>query len=390
LHRHTLAAVPFLLVALFIFSAECKAQDNPTLKIDDDITRFAYSAGGRIAYSTRHVFSIKKIELQRDDIWICEPDGKKHRILDGQKFVRGTGPFSYTVHAIRWSPDGGKLAIELATSEMISNGGATREGVSTLLLDDSGREITIAGGDSFIPGASNAVWTADGATVVYLTARPTPPTPPHYEELPKNDKDIIHIMNRVQPAAGPASPVFAGHSFSAVAWNAAKDGGAAIESILPTALGSLVPPPNLVGLDLARQTLRVFSTLQGYAGGLTLSPSSKNVAYWIDNGQLEIRDVEAPNRAVRLRVPIGILAWSGDETRVMVKRGAEAQTGGLVWFTVPPLATVAAGAAPRTEEAPPQSVLYDLGFRLFNISPDGKLLAVIEPGRHNLLVYPIS
>ena len=118
-----LPAIPFLFAALFIFSAQCKAQDNPSLKIDDDVTRFAYSAGGRIAYATRHVFSAKKIDLQRDDIWISEPDGKKHRILDGQKFVRGTGPFSYTVHAIHWSPDGGKLAIELTTSEMINQRG---------------------------------------------------------------------------------------------------------------------------------------------------------------------------------------------------------------------------------------------------------------------------
>jgi hypothetical protein len=74
----------------------------------------------------------------------------------------------------------------------------------------------------------------------------------------------------------------------------------------------------------------------------------------------------------------------------MVKRGTEARTGGLVWFNVPLLANAAVGAAPRSEEVPPQSVLHDLGFRLFDISPNGKSVAVVEPGRHNLLVYPIS
>src|SRR6202045_2508540 len=78
-------ALPFLLAVIFFSWVVCRAQDNPVLKIDDDITRFAYSAGGRIAYAARHVFSAKKIDLQRDDIWICEPDGKKHRILLGEK-----------------------------------------------------------------------------------------------------------------------------------------------------------------------------------------------------------------------------------------------------------------------------------------------------------------
>jgi len=91
----------------------------------------------------------------------------------------------------------------------------------------------------------------------------------------------------------------------------------------------------------------------------------------------------------RLRVPLGTLAWSGDETRVLVKRGAANRSGGLVWLSLPPLTTVAAGAVPPTAEVVPQSVLHDLGFRLFDISPDGKSLAVVEPGRRNLLVYPV-
>ena len=363
------------------------------MKIDDDITRFAYSAGGRIAYSTRHVFSAKKIDLQRDDIWIFEPDGKKHRILDGQKFVRGTGPFSYTVHSIHWSPDGAKLAIELATSEMVNATGETREGFSTLLLDDSGREITMAK-DSLIPGASDCAWMSDGSTVICLFAvqplTKSPSTQQRQDPQPKVDP--VFILARVTMVAGPEASIFAGRKYRAFAWSAARGDGVGIELAGTSSAESTRPNAsvNLVAIDPMRPSSRDLAAIEGYAGGLTLSPSGKKIAYWIDNGQLEIRDVEASNRAVRLRVPIGILAWSGDETRVMVKRGAEAQTGGLVWFTVPPLAPVAAGAAPRTEEAPPQSVLHDLGFRLFNISPDGKSLAVVEPGRHNLLVFPIS
>lgn len=191
-------AIPFLIVVLFLSWVVCNAQDHPILKIDDDITRFAYSATGRIAYATRHVFSVKKIELQRDDIWICEPDGKKHRILLGEKFVRGSGPFSYTVRGLWWSPDGTKIAAELATNEIINDDGDTREGVSTLLLDDAGREITIAGADSLIPGASNATWMADGAAAVYLKEQPSAQAP---AAKPPSTPPAIKLftMNRVRP-----------------------------------------------------------------------------------------------------------------------------------------------------------------------------------------------
>jgi hypothetical protein len=378
-----LIAIPFLLAAILLSSAVCKAQDNPVFKIDDDLTRFAYSAGKRIAYATRHVFSVKKIELQRDDIWICEPDGKKHRILLGEKFVRGSGPFSYTVRGLRWSPDGSKLAAELATNEMINDDGDTREGVMTLLLDDTGREITIAGADSVIPGASNAAWMADGTAVIYLKEQ-SPAQAPTKKPPASTPTNKLFAANRIKPLAGGESALFQGHLFSAVAWGAKQDIGVAIE-LDP----GMTQPPRLMALDLARETSRPLATLEGYAGGLSVSPSGKKVAYWIDNGQLEVRDVDAPNRVARLRVPLGILAWPGDENRVLVKRGAVARSGGLVWLALPQLVSVAAGAAPVIVEVAPQSILHDLEFRQFDISPDGRSLAVVEPGRRNLLVYPL-
>src|SRR3979409_1159715 len=155
IYRFGLFVIPFLLVSFFFF-VDCRAQENPAFKIDEDISRFAFSGGGRIAFATRHLFSVKKVQLQRDDIWIAETDGKKRRILLGEKFVRGTGPFSYIVRGLRWSPDGSKIAAELGTSEMINDEGDTRQGVMTLLLDDEGREIAIPGADSVIAGATNA------------------------------------------------------------------------------------------------------------------------------------------------------------------------------------------------------------------------------------------
>src|SRR6266853_1539937 len=389
--------IPLLLAVIFLFSAECKAQENPVFKIEEDISRFAYSGGGRIAYATRHVYSVKKIQLQRDDIWIAETDGKKRRILLGEKFVRGAGPFSYTVRGLRWSPDGSKLAVELGTSEMINDDGDTRQGVMTLLLDDTGHEINIPGADSVIPGATNAAWMSDGANVVYLaeptrgnekataaavgqsSAKPDPSFPTENQAPTK-----LFTMNRVKPFAEGASVLFQGKLFAAVAWNAKQDGGVGIE----TEAGGK-GDSRLVLLELGRETSRVLGMLEGFAGGLSISPSGKKVAYWVDNERLEIREIDSPNRMARVRVALGTLAWSGDETRVLVKRGPALRSGGLAWVTLPQLVTVAAGTAPVPVEVAPRSILHELEFRQFDISPDGRFLGVVEPGGRNLLVYPV-
>lgn len=392
-----LVALPFLLTVILLFFANCNAQENPVFKIDDNITRFAYSGSGRIAYATRHVFSAKKIQLQRDDIWIAETDGKKRRILLGEKFVRGTGPFSYTVRGLRWSLDSSKLAVELGTSEMINDDGDTRQGVMTLLLDDTGREITIPGADSVISGATDAAWMSDGASVVYLAEHTrgnekatatavgkasAKPDPSDATENPEPTK--LFTVNRVKPFAKGASALFQGKLFAAVAWNAKQDGGVGIERDVGGTGDS-----RLVLLDLARETPRVLGVLEGFAGGLSISPSGKKVAYWVDNERLEIREIDSPNRMARVRVALGTLAWSGDETRVLVKRGPALRSGGLAWVTLPQVATVAAGTAPAPVEVAPRSILHELEFRQFDISPDGRFLGVVEPGGRNLLVYPL-
>jgi hypothetical protein len=147
--------------------------------------------------------------------------------------------------------------------------------------------------------------------------------------------------------------------------------------------------PRLVHIDPGAESSRDLATLDGYAGGLEVSPSGRKVAYWIDNGQLEIRDTSVPARVARVRLPVGVLAWSGDETRILVKRGAAARSGDLVWVTLPALAGASGSAAPAATEVTPQAILHDLEFRQFDISPDGKLLAVVEPGKRNLLVYAL-
>lgn len=372
----------FAAITILASTLPSSAQEKLAFRIDDEVTRFAFSGDGRIAYSTRHVFSEKKIQLQRDDLWIAERDGKKKKILQGEKFVRGSGPFSYLVRGLRWSPDGKKLAIELATSEMINETGDTREGVATLLIDDNGSEIPVAGGDSVIAGATNAVWLSDNATLVYSTGVQRSP------EVTKGDKPSQTpaplVLNRVRPATGPVAGIFSGQQFAAISTNASKSLGVAIA--LDSTSGGTVA---LFALDLGKETKRDLANVDGYAGGLSISPSGAKVVYWVGNEQLEVREIESPNRVARLHVLLGTLAWSGDEKRLLVKQGAAGKSGSLVWMTLPQLTPFAAGTVPPTQDVVLPSILHDLEFRQFDISPDGSLLGVVEPGRRNLLAYSL-
>jgi hypothetical protein len=358
------------------------AQEKLAFRIDDEVTRFAFSGDGRIAYSVRHVFSEKKIRLQRDDLWIAERDGKKKRILQGEKFVRGSGPFSYLVRGLRWSPGGKKLAVELATSEMTNDAGDTREGVATLLIDENGSEIPVVGGDSVIAGATNAAWLSDNATVAYSTAVQRP------LEVKKGDKPsettAPFVLNRVRLATGPGARIFSGQEFAAIAMNASRNLGVALAR--GSASGGAFA---LLALDLGKEMKHDLANADGYAGGLSISPSGAKVAYWVGNEQLEVREIESPNRVARLHVLLGTLAWSGNEKRLLVKQGTAGKSGSLVWVTLPQFAPVAAGTTPPTQDVVLPTILHDLEFRQFEISPDGSLLGVVEPGRRNLLVYSL-
>src|SRR5216683_3585798 len=96
-----IAVICALTITIFLSASLSQAQEKLSFRIDDEVTRFAFSGDGRIAYAVRHVFSEKKVQLQRDDIWIADRDGKKRRILQGEKFEHGTGPFSYLVRELR-------------------------------------------------------------------------------------------------------------------------------------------------------------------------------------------------------------------------------------------------------------------------------------------------
>jgi dipeptidyl aminopeptidase/acylaminoacyl peptidase len=352
-----LAAAILLGCLLLVSILPARAQDKPLLQIDEDCPAFDIAADGRIVYAVRHVFREKVWDLQRDDIWVVTPEGKKTRIVNGEKLVKSRVPFSYAIQATRWSPDGQRLTVEMITSEVIDQEGNTREALITDLMDAAGKEIEISGThNSVIPDAAQATWLADGATVAFLTEAVKP--------------KLLFSIAMVRPVGGRGGPRFVGRTFSTVVWSPKESTAVAIERDQ-----GLSGPIQLVWLDLIKETRREIATLDGYLGQLSLSPSGRKVAYFRDGDTLEIRDLAKPGEATRVTVAYGRFEWAPDERRVLLKRGPEKKTGDLAWVGIP------GGTL--------EPVLHGLGFHWFEISPDGRWLAVTQPGKRNLLVYPL-
>ena len=148
-------------------------------------------------------------------------------------------------------------------------------------------------------------------------------------------------------------------------------------------------PSRLQRLDLFSDDDKELATLDGYEGGLSVSPSGKKVAYFIDKEILEVRDLAAPNLLARLRVGLGVFRWSPDESRILLKRAIEKKSGDLVWIDLPPLSAHGPGQDIPITQPVPVPILHSLTFRDFAISPDGRFLAVIIPGKRSLLVFPL-
>ncbi len=344
--------------------------EKPLLNIDEDISAFAFAPDGRIVYSARRQFHTKQYDLERDDIWLQENGGKRRRLLQGEKFLRGNTPFTYTIDFFRWSPNGRLILAQLFTTSVVDEHGGTQDSIMTLALEDNGKEIRLGGNDSLLKDAADASWLLDNATIVYLTEIVKP--------------RVLSSFKYVNIAAGPSGYVFEGRTFldaypiprTNVAIGVERD-------------RNLTGPPRLQRLELLAQDDRELATLDGYEGGVSVSPSAKRAAYFIDKEVLEVRDLTEPSKFARLRTGFGTFQWSPDETRILLKRAPEKKSGDLVWIDIPPLTARAA-----KEQDPPVTqpalipILHGLTFRDFAITPDGKL-AVIAPGKRNLLVFPL-
>ena len=345
--------------------------EKPLINIDEDISAFAFAPDGRIVFSIRRQFHTKQYELERDDIWLQETNGKRRRLLQGEKFLHGTAPFTYTIDGFRWSPNGRLILAQLFTTSVVNERGETQDSTMTLPLEESGKEVRLGNTDNLIKDAAGAIWLNDNATIVYLSEVVKP--------------KVLYSFRYVNITAGPGGPVFEGRTFLDASSVPGTNFAIAVERDR-----NLTGPPRLQRLELLAQDDRELATLDGYNGGLCVSRSGKRVAYFIDREILEVRDLTGPNKVARLRVGLGVIQWSPDENRILLKRAAEKKSGDLVWIDVPPLSEVAPDKDPLLTQPAPVSLLHGLTFRDFGISPDGRLLGVIAPGKRNLLVFPLT
>lgn len=356
-------------VSLCALPASAQDLEKPLQNIDEDITAFGFAPDGRIAYAVNRPFKTKQYDLEHDDIWIQDANGKRRRIFIGEKFQRGSAPFTYSVNSFRWSPNGQFLLAELFTAT-VDETGKTIDSTMTLVLDENGKEVHLGGLDNVIKDAADASWLIDNATIIYLS-----------EVIKPKVLFSFHYLNRT---AGPAGHVFEGRTFLAFVPVPGSNVAFAVERDR-----NLSGPPRLQRLELLAQDDHELATLDGYEGGLSLSPTGSKIAYYIDREVLEVRDLTNPTRTARVRVGYGVFHWSSDETRILLKRSVEKKSGDLVWIPLPPLAdNSAAKDGPPVAQPTPIPVLHGLTFREFAITPDGRL-AVIAVGRRNLAIYPL-
>ncbi len=370
-NRNFLFALVLFLASGSLTPLLAQELDKPLQNIDEDITAFGYAPDGRIAYAVNRPFKTKQYDLEHDDIWIQDANGKRRRIFIGEKFQRGAAPFTYSVNSFRWSPNGHLLLAELFTAT-VDEIGKTLDSTMTLVLDENGKEVHLGGNDNVIKDAADASWLIDNATIIYLS-----------EVVKPKVLFSFHYLNRT---AGPAGLVFEGRTFLDFVPVPGSNTAVAIERDR-----NLSGPPRLQVLELLAQDNRELATLDGYGGGLSLSPSQTKIAYYLDREVLEIRDLMNPTRTARVRAGFGVFHWAPDESRILLKRSVEKKSGDLVWIDLPPLVARATNDKDTAAVAQPTPlpVLRGLTFRDFAISPDGRFLAVIAPGRRNLATYPL-
>jgi Tol biopolymer transport system component len=314
------------------------------------------------------MFKTKKYDLQRDDIWLLETNGKRKRLLEGMKFTHGDKPFTYQVESFTWSPNAHIVAMQLFTTTVDPEDEHREDAMALLLLDDSGHELHPTGNDPLVMNAERPMWLRDNGTLVYLTEGVAP------REL--------FSMRYLYVSGGPATKVFEGRTFIDAVRIPGSNAAIVVERDR-----NMDGPPRLQRMDLLAQEDHELATLDGYAGGLSISPTGTKVAYFVDREVMEIRDLEKPNRVARMRVGLGVSQWSEDEKRVYLKRTVEKKSADLVSFAVPTLVAYGKNQTVPVAEPEPAQLLHGLSIREFGLSPDGRFLAVVLPGKRNLQVF---
>jgi hypothetical protein len=356
-----------LLVLTLFIPLLSYSQGKALVRIDEDVQAFAIGPDNRIVYAVQHMRKFKKARVERDDLWISSPEGKQKKIGDGEKIFADM-LLNYQVQSFTWSPDGHRIAVMMQTAEMVPPKGtrdqqldeeetqAPRGMVAVYLMDDEGRQIPIQGmKDGLLNDGYNATWLADGKTLVYVT---------------KTGADF-NELNTLIPSQGKSKPLFQGHTFAAVAWDTKNNQAFAIEEST-----RVLTSPMLVRLNLATETRTPVVPVDEYVGDFAVSTSGKKAGYFRDGDTLEVRDLVNPTaQPVQVKVAIGVFQWGRDDRRVLLKRGDPLKSGNLTWIGV--------------YDGQFEPVLHDLVFHDFELSPNGELVAVTEPGKRSLLLYSL-
>jgi hypothetical protein len=368
------------------------AQAKPVFIIEEDCQAFAIAPDNKIVYAVRRIHGVKKLVVERDDIWVATPDGKRKRIFEGEKWMAKTEKASYSVQSLAWSPDSRRIAVQMAMSTITKDLASVSAGANViLLLEEDGREINIEGNApkplpvpatpasgaapakpafsssddaapsdetqgpapraSIIQGATSGAWLADGGSVVYLSAVQP------------------FRISRVRPSDGKTTVLFEGHGYQAVAWDTARNQAFAVGQGVKGALA-------LIQLDLAHETLRELAKLSGYESSLVVSASGRKVGYFIDGDMLEVRDVEHPEKPINVRTGGGRFEFSKDGTKVLLKRGPDKKSNNLIWVTL--------------SDGNFHPFMHDILFHNFEITPDGNSVALTEPGKEKLMLYRLE
>jgi len=367
--RHPFLYLIYLLYFLYLPTpAQAQNLDKPVTNIDEEVTAFAYAPNGNVVFSVRRMFKAKKYDLQRDDIWLLDSGGKRKRLLEGQKFTHEDKLFTYQVESFTWSPNAHIIAVQLFTTTMDPDAGARQDAPALLLLDDSGRELHPSGKDPLILEARNPLWLRDNQTLVYLTNEDTP--------------QGLYAMQYLNVSSGPAGKAFEGRTFEGASRISGSNAAIAVERSR-----TFDGPARLQRLDLLAQDDKEVATLDAYSGGILVSPSGTRVAYFLDKEILEIRDLTVPVRIARLRIGLGVLQWSADESRIYLKRTVEKKSADLVTFQVPELRAYPPHSEIPVLEPEPRMLLHGLTIREYSLSPDGRFLGVVLPGKRNLQIF---
>ena len=341
--------------------------------INEDCQAFDISADNSIVYAVPRIKRVKRLVIERDDISVASGNGGVRRIVEADKFMPIPPPEGYSVDSLAWSPDGHRIAVsmtlqkpplgydqkiekkkgELGDEEEDKPLSSVTGARAIALLDNEGREIKVAGLKTrFIENAVRGTWLSDDATVVYQTGGGP------------------YSIARVRPADGEGKTLFEGHTFNTIIWDAKRNRAFAIGENLGLRRGL-----TLVQLDLLHETVTEIAHIEKYQGELSLSPSGAKIGYFEDGDYFDAIDIANPAKSLRVRTGYGRFEWGGDEQHIVLKRAPVDQSNMLLWIGL--------------QDGSFSSILHGLLYHDFHIFPDGRWVAVTEPGKRALKVYPM-